>query len=102
MPGGWSAVLHLPGGIHAWPSSIQVVSPYNAPQPPPPEAVRLEPQSAVAYNTLGMVLSRFMEVKAARQAFEKAVELNPESAEASGGRRVCLAGRRTACRPHLA
>jgi LacI family transcriptional regulator len=30
----------LPGGIHAWPSSIQVVTPYNAPQPPPPEAVR--------------------------------------------------------------
>jgi LacI family transcriptional regulator len=26
----------LPGGIHAWPSSIQVVTPYNAPQPPPP------------------------------------------------------------------
>ena len=27
----------LPGGIHSWPSSIQVVTPYNAPQPPPPE-----------------------------------------------------------------
>ncbi len=24
----------LPGGIHSWPSSIQVVTPYNAPQPP--------------------------------------------------------------------
>ena len=30
----------LPGGIHSWPSSIQVVTPYNAPQPPPPELVR--------------------------------------------------------------
>lgn len=30
----------LPGGIHAWPSSIQVVTPHNAPQPPPPEAAR--------------------------------------------------------------
>jgi len=27
----------LPGGIHSWPSSIQVVTPHNAPQPPPPE-----------------------------------------------------------------
>ncbi len=30
----------LPGGIHSWPSSIQVVTPYNAPQPPPPELTR--------------------------------------------------------------
>ena len=30
----------LPGGIHSWPSSIQVVTPYNAPRPPPPELVR--------------------------------------------------------------
>jgi LacI family transcriptional regulator len=29
----------LPGGIHSWPSSIQVVTPYNAPQPPPPALV---------------------------------------------------------------
>ena len=27
----------LPGGILSWPSSIQVVTPFNAPQPPPPE-----------------------------------------------------------------
>ena len=26
----------LPGGIHSWPSSIQVVTPHNLPQPPPP------------------------------------------------------------------
>lgn len=30
----------LPGGILSWPSSIQVVTPFNAPQPPPPELVR--------------------------------------------------------------
>jgi LacI family transcriptional regulator len=27
----------LPGGILSWPSSVQVVTPFNAPQPPPPE-----------------------------------------------------------------
>jgi tetratricopeptide (TPR) repeat protein len=35
------------------------------------EAVRLNPSSATAHNEFGMVLSRFVEVKAARQEFEK-------------------------------
>jgi tetratricopeptide (TPR) repeat protein len=46
------------------------------------EVVRLRPQSASAHNRYGMVLSRFVEVKAARQEFEKALELDPGLAEA--------------------
>jgi tetratricopeptide (TPR) repeat protein len=46
------------------------------------EAVRLRPSSANAQNALGMVLSRFVEIKAAREAFEKAIELDPNLAEA--------------------
>src|SRR6266852_934182 len=46
------------------------------------EAVRLNPNSANVHNEFGMVLSRFIEVKAARQEFEKALELNPALAEA--------------------
>jgi tetratricopeptide (TPR) repeat protein len=46
------------------------------------EVVRLLPQSASAHNRYGMVLSRFVEVKAARQEFEKALELDPGLAEA--------------------
>jgi tetratricopeptide (TPR) repeat protein len=45
------------------------------------EAVRLQPDSR-AYNTLGMVLSRFIETNAAREAFEKALQLDPNLAEA--------------------
>src|ERR1035441_9657051 len=45
------------------------------------EAVHLRPKSAEAYNTLGMVLSRFVETKAAREAFENALALNPHLAE---------------------
>lgn len=46
------------------------------------EVVRLRPQSAAAYNTLGMALSRFVEIKAAREAFQKALEIDPHLAEA--------------------
>jgi tetratricopeptide (TPR) repeat protein len=46
------------------------------------EAVRLEPASAKAHNSYGRVLSRFVELKAARQEFEKALELDPSMAEA--------------------
>ena len=46
------------------------------------EAVRLRPNSAAAHHQYGIVLSRFMEVKAARQEFEKALELDPALAEA--------------------
>ncbi len=46
------------------------------------EAVRLRPQSASAHNQYGMVLSRFVEVKAARREFETALELDPRLAEA--------------------
>ncbi len=46
------------------------------------EVVRLRPHSASAYNTLGMVLSRFLEVQGAREAFDKALELDPNLAEA--------------------
>jgi len=46
------------------------------------EAVRLRPSSAEIHNAYGMVLSRFIEVKAARQEFERALELDPSLAEA--------------------
>ncbi len=46
------------------------------------EAVRLNPNSANVHNEFGMVLSRFVEVKAARQEFERALELDPRLAEA--------------------
>jgi len=45
-------------------------------------AVQLRPDSAGVHNQYGMVLSRFIEVTAARQEFEKALELNPALAEA--------------------
>jgi tetratricopeptide (TPR) repeat protein len=45
-------------------------------------AVQLRPDSAGVHNQYGMVLSRFIELKAARQEFEKALELNPALAEA--------------------
>jgi tetratricopeptide (TPR) repeat protein len=41
------------------------------------EALRLRPESASAHNQYGMVLSRFVELKAARHEFEKALELDP-------------------------
>ena len=46
------------------------------------EAVRLNASSATAHNEFGMVLSRFVEMKAARQEFERALELDPGLAEA--------------------
>jgi len=46
------------------------------------EAVRLRPDSPKGYNSLGMALSRFVEIKAAREAFEKALELDPNLVEA--------------------
>jgi len=45
-------------------------------------AVQLRPDSARVHNQYGMVLSRFVEVKAARQEFEKALELDPALAGA--------------------
>jgi tetratricopeptide (TPR) repeat protein len=45
-------------------------------------AAQLRPDSAGVHNQYGMVLSRFIEVKAARQEFEEALELNPALAEA--------------------
>jgi tetratricopeptide (TPR) repeat protein len=45
-------------------------------------AVQLRPDSAGVHNQYGMVLSRFIELKAARQEFEKALELDPALAEA--------------------
>ena len=45
-------------------------------------AVQLRPDSAGVHNQYGVVLSRFIELKAARQEFEKALELNPALAEA--------------------
>jgi tetratricopeptide (TPR) repeat protein len=45
-------------------------------------AVQLRPDSAGGHNQYGMVLSRFIELKTARQEFEKALELDPTLAEA--------------------
>lgn len=45
------------------------------------EAVKLRPDSASAYNTLGMAYSRFVELNAARAAFEKAIQLDPGMAD---------------------
>ena len=45
-------------------------------------AVQLRPDSAGVHNQYGMVLSRFIELKAARQEFGKALELDPALAEA--------------------
>jgi tetratricopeptide (TPR) repeat protein len=45
-------------------------------------AVQLRPDSAGGRNHYGMVLSRFIELKTARQGFEKALELDPALAEA--------------------
>jgi Tfp pilus assembly protein PilF len=39
------------------------------------EAVRLNPSAATAHNEFGMVLSRFVEVRAARQEFERATRI---------------------------
>jgi tetratricopeptide (TPR) repeat protein len=46
------------------------------------EAVKLRSDSATAYNTLGMALSRFVENTAAKEAFEKALQLDPKLADA--------------------
>lgn len=46
------------------------------------EAVRLKPSSAETHNAYGRVLSRFVELKAARREFEQALELDPSLAEA--------------------
>lgn len=45
-------------------------------------AIHLSPSSAKARNQLGVVLSRFLETDAARQAFEDALSLDPQFAEA--------------------
>src|ERR1700747_3538923 len=45
-------------------------------------AVHLRPDSARVHNQYGMVLSRFIDLRAARQEFEKALELDPGLAEA--------------------
>jgi tetratricopeptide (TPR) repeat protein len=46
------------------------------------EAARLKPNSAVIYERLGLVMSHFSETAAARQAFEKAVSLDPNRSNA--------------------
>ncbi len=67
------------------------------------EAVRLNPSSANAHNEFGMVLSRFVEVKAARQEFERALELDPGLAEAHVNLSLVLAqaGELAAAGDHL-
>src|SRR5260370_13829985 len=67
------------------------------------EAVRLNPSSANAHNEFGMVLSRFVEVKAARQEFERALELDPRLAEAHVNLSLILAqaGELAAASEHL-
>jgi tetratricopeptide (TPR) repeat protein len=45
-------------------------------------AAQLRPDSASVHNQYGMVLSRFLETKAARHEFEKALELDPALAGA--------------------
>jgi tetratricopeptide (TPR) repeat protein len=67
------------------------------------EAVRLNPSSATAHNEFGMVLSRFVEVKAARQEFERSLELDPGLAEAHVNLSLVLAqaGELAAARDHL-
>jgi protein O-GlcNAc transferase len=45
-------------------------------------AIRLQPDSAAAYNILGTVLGRFLEADAAQEAFTRAIELDPHLAEA--------------------
>src|SRR5713101_8566076 len=67
------------------------------------EAVRLNPSSATAHNEFGMVLSRFVEVKAARQEFERSLELDPGLAEAHVNLSLVLAqaGELAAAGDHL-
>ena len=67
------------------------------------EAVQLNPSSATAHNEFGMVLSRFVEVKAARQEFERALELDPGLAEAHVNLSLLLAraGELAAAGDHL-
>ena len=67
------------------------------------EAVRLNPGSANAHNEFGMVLSRFVEVRAARQEFERALELDPGLAEAHVNLSLVLAqaGELAAAGDHL-
>src|SRR3984893_7830481 len=67
------------------------------------EAVRLNPSSATTHNEFGMVLSRFVEVKAARQEFERSLELDPGLAEANVNLSLVLAqaGELAAARDHL-
>ena len=45
-------------------------------------AIELRPESAPVYNTLGMALARFAELGTARKAFENALELDPQFADA--------------------
>ncbi len=67
------------------------------------EAVRLNPSSGTAHNEFGMVLSRFVEVRAARQEFERSLELDPGLAEAHVNLSLVLAqaGELAAARDHL-
>ncbi len=67
------------------------------------EAVRLNPSSAKAHNEFGMVLSRFVEVKAARQEFDRALELDPGLVEAHVNLSLVLAqaGELPAASDHL-
>ena len=55
------------------------------------EAARLNPRSAQTHNAYGRVLSRFVELKPARQEFEQALELDPSLAEAQVNLSLILA-----------
>lgn len=55
------------------------------------EAARLNPRSAQTHNAYGRVLSRFVELKAARQEFEQALALDPSLAEAQVNLSLILA-----------
>lgn len=66
-------------------------------------AINLSPDSAKARNQLGVVLSRFLETDAARNAFEDALSLQPNFAEAHVNLALILAqtGELSAAHEHL-
>ena len=54
-------------------------------------AVKLRPGSAQAYNLMGMTLSRFQELEDAKRAFEHAIQLDAQLAEAQVNLSLILA-----------
>ena len=55
------------------------------------EAARLQPSSAQTHNAYGKVLGRFLELNAAHQEFERALQLDPNLAEANVNLSLILA-----------